>query len=637
MLLDKSLSDRLLIGADSATGPFPDRLEAVLGFQISVEALRAYPDAVAETVITVTTRQDTSTSVPRTIRPVPVGSVTPETAVRNTGSIGISLVSMFPQNKTYNVASVSQSASTAGFGALVSVIDIGFSVGKASQKLYLLRDTDTVAVERVPTDESEGDNPNEVRFAWQFRPVLGHHSVEPGPRQVYALLALPNSSTDSWTGKITAVTHWRRYNAQRGLVGEVIPGSEAQQPLIDMTVPSPVRVSASLTPTIEKVAWQDVGQGIVQVIATGRHFLPGTSVSVGGLSLKKKSVILDSDTQLRFRVSALQLGTGSPLVLVNRYGRADLQQDTTEQGIVIPNAPEISLVDSDTSRVTIGVTYVSQQGTTTKSDLARHQPIAIVGNTVFGLSDNPVVRTDSGDTITLSFLAPTKLLQSTGVVRVTEMLWPRPFSATAALNVPEPFAVLSAQMATKKGSKDAVVYIAGSGFRHPTVYIGTTGYGTTGSDPHLAIVSTDASNLDGVKKLIVEQVGNPPVIVALDGTPAPKPTVVSVTSVVTDPAVQSLLPSLPSGTGVRTVVGKNFHGYVTLHGKNLDAVKEVDYGPGKALGMKAGKDGTTLFLNPSDLDGTVGTYNLQFILNDGTSDGGSPESNLLTIYVRDGV
>jgi hypothetical protein len=37
-----------------------------------------------------------------------------------------------------------------------------------------------------------------LRFAWQFRPVLGRAAVEPGMRQVFAAMSLPSLDTSDY-------------------------------------------------------------------------------------------------------------------------------------------------------------------------------------------------------------------------------------------------------------------------------------------------------------------------------------------------------------------------------------------------------------------------------------------------------
>jgi hypothetical protein len=77
----------------------------------------------------------------------------------------VSLVSLLPRDKTYNVASVTKDSKAIDMGAVVQFIGVGASASKTQESVYLVKDTDTVALER-------SSQINSAKFAWQFSPGL---------------------------------------------------------------------------------------------------------------------------------------------------------------------------------------------------------------------------------------------------------------------------------------------------------------------------------------------------------------------------------------------------------------------------------------------------------------------------------
>ncbi len=155
LLLEGSLTDRIVNArGQSDAGPvnfLGPRVRAVMGFQISIDPLRRYENAVAEVEITVTTS-------------------TPFDAVPNPPS----LMMLLPQENNYNVATVTKDAKQFGFGVAVQPISVGVSSQTQKETLYLVQDNDTVAFEREhPLNLGGPVNPYSVTLGWQFRPVLG--------------------------------------------------------------------------------------------------------------------------------------------------------------------------------------------------------------------------------------------------------------------------------------------------------------------------------------------------------------------------------------------------------------------------------------------------------------------------------
>ena len=131
-------------------------------------------------------------------------------------------MTMLPSEKTYNVAKVTSHQNSFGGGVVVEPVSIAGSTGRSKDRLFLAKDTDTLALQ-YPTpgaipeplsahqrlhdaakevfgwerftvcehNDPETSDTNTIIFGWQFRPVLGADYVRGGQRQVFAQLALP--------------------------------------------------------------------------------------------------------------------------------------------------------------------------------------------------------------------------------------------------------------------------------------------------------------------------------------------------------------------------------------------------------------------------------------------------------------
>src|SRR5262249_26129362 len=151
--------------------------------------------------------------------------------------------------------------------------NLGFSTSSSRQQYYLLRDRDTIALERLPEDTVPGATAEpltgrsalSVAFGWQFRPVLNEKAVEGGTRQVYALLALPAGRTDKFAGTLCIHTHWRCYDASSNTAGQVIPGTCRDQPLATLQVVASDTLDKQIEPVVTDYWVSDLGGG--QVLA----------------------------------------------------------------------------------------------------------------------------------------------------------------------------------------------------------------------------------------------------------------------------------------------------------------------------------------------------------------------------------
>jgi hypothetical protein len=137
-LLNQAYTDRLLAqGTESGSG-FETRAQAFLGFTVNIEP--KFTDAVAEVEITIMND--------RGHRNPPTDSTKPIVDTK------LSLISLFPEERTYNIAKITDDKKSFGAGAVVSVLNIGAAYGNSKNTLYLAKDTDTVAFQRsFPSQE----------------------------------------------------------------------------------------------------------------------------------------------------------------------------------------------------------------------------------------------------------------------------------------------------------------------------------------------------------------------------------------------------------------------------------------------------------------------------------------------------
>lgn len=303
MLLERSLSDRLL--ADEP------RLQAVLGFNVAVDPPRTAADAVA--VVEVTLEDGAAGD-------------------------GLSLVSLMPQEKTYNTAALSTKSNAFGGAAVVKMVQVGYAQRRRAQTFYLYRDADTISYERMTADGKS------VVFGWMFRPVLGRRSVSPGLRQLFAVVALPGDYAQPRNLNASVRTYWKRYDRDTmtsflandatrvarlgyalslGLGRPKIFGDRYS----NTATYSGIEVKA--TPTYEKdlrarvsgVTWRPIGGTTALVTVSGRNLFTGSKVAVGDklYGTTPDSLTVKSSTTLEFTTSLEALGT-SQASLIGRYG-----------------------------------------------------------------------------------------------------------------------------------------------------------------------------------------------------------------------------------------------------------------------------------------------------------------------------
>ncbi len=321
MLLERSLSDRL----------FEDqpRLQAVVEFDVDIE-----PGADAENAAAVVDIEIALQSCQGVIQ------------CRADGSV--SLVAMMPEEGSHNAATLSQRADAFGGAIAASVFSVGYSAQSRNQVFYLYRDMDTVSFQRNDAKSRA------VHFGWQFRPVLGRHTVAPGMRHMMAVVALPaadlpaapaaagapratfapESRTQNPALTVTVNTAWTRYDHATQSTGAKaslwtrfwgggrLPASSGDITFRNVEVPLTRTTQDDLGPHISSIKWVqgDTAGGVA--VVTGWNFFPGTTVRFGGRTYSGAAdgLTIKSDQQLEVALPLAAALTGG--VLSGRYGQA---------------------------------------------------------------------------------------------------------------------------------------------------------------------------------------------------------------------------------------------------------------------------------------------------------------------------
>ena len=288
LLLQGSLNDQMDQGGTRKTRTtlgFPINIRVPLGFR--------YQGAVAEVEVSVC---------------APTGLDEP------------SLVTLLPQEKTYNVASLVSKSSSIGGGAIAGIVSVGGNLLRSRQTYYLVKDQDTLAMQRTPPGVCEGGKTKPVTFAWQFRPVLGQPVVSDGLRQTFAQVSFPRKTNECvCNAAVTVRTAWRHYDARTGRMGDLIDPYEVHHLRAEDfdNPPDPRYVFAS-----------DNGDGNVSVRAMGA-FKAATRVRIGGTVLDNNSTangFEQNESYIRFTAPAFSLAM---------YDAYLLNQDGTEAPVAI--------------------------------------------------------------------------------------------------------------------------------------------------------------------------------------------------------------------------------------------------------------------------------------------------------------
>ncbi len=495
LLLQGAQSDTLFLQNSRAVA---NRAQTTIGFPISIDPPRQFRHAVAEVRILIEPF------------PSPTSSETP----------AVSIVNLLPSQKTYNVAKItSKQRSFGGAAVIEQVASVGASAGKSKDRLYLAKDTDTVALQydhpsvrplRSPLPDQaltglqaavrmqrldECDNAwfavddadravlddknsrgNSVLFGWQFRPVLGADYVAGGPRQVFAQLALPEALGDrKFLPAVLVQTRWREYDEKRQVVGPVFHSSCTVTPIYDPVIlEDPLRV--------HDTTWEDVGNGVLKIRAHGSFFSPAITMQNGN---KTYSPVNTDGHEIQFYAPAKDLLLNGELKLLSNTGSSTSLTipSTDPHGCRLDSTSMWAIPQADgTARVTMLI----NAGKKFQEQKIQPHPLVLIGTDVYGLKEKPFQNPsfcDSKDVCLYHFTAPADSLRAAGSYYVRDISWSNsslsntirftPFMAKLSQysqDPPKP-APLSAdaKMVSRNVAKQPVTYmIAGTNFKYLT-------------------------------------------------------------------------------------------------------------------------------------------------------------------------
>ena len=397
LLLEGSVSDRIIEGTR-----YPKQ-RVTLGFPVSITPQENHKDAVAVVEVTVFNAAH-----------VLAAGLPP------------AITMLLPREKSYNVAAITDRSTSIGGGIVTSVISGGVSALWGKRTFYVVQDQDTIATLKPAADGT-------VKFAWNFRPVLGRKVVREGLRQVFVQLAFPIVEGQGCQGSVLVRTYWQKYDRKANVLksGPVID---------DATLPVQAVRRFDLRPRIERVAWEDAGAGSVIVRAEGQ-FLPGTYVRIGDTILAPGVGITAEAKGIRFEAKAIELIRNPPVMvtrdgaevpIVNRLDQAAMEPLDLGCAVALPQTSTVDPIpftvrsakvltaDDSNSRLQVDVDYVDALSALFRNDL-----VLQVGAQVFGLSDAPIERIHDLPTNVWRMTAkvPTSVIAPAREVRVVPLLW----------------------------------------------------------------------------------------------------------------------------------------------------------------------------------------------------------------------
>lgn len=308
LLLEGALSDRFVENQNII------KPRTTIGFPISIFPQARYENAVAVVEVEVQTAAQALSNEPPVI------------------------TTILPREKTYNVAALTDNTKSIGAGAVVHAISIGGSWFGAHRTYYVVQDQDTVALQRPVEQPAEPDKPRKIRFAWEFRPVLGEKFVRGGMKQTFVQLTLPVLSSKPCFGSVSVHTYWRQFDQKTGLVKEPIAGS-ALATKKAFSIPN-----YNLAPQVDDVQYQDLGDGTLLVHVKG-SFLAGTYVQVGPTRYDSPKNLLVEDTGLSFVAPAASLARWTAYVVSRGGQRRKLLR--VEAQDYVPRPDQLSCVSAE--------------------------------------------------------------------------------------------------------------------------------------------------------------------------------------------------------------------------------------------------------------------------------------------------
>jgi hypothetical protein len=475
LLLEGALSDNVLVsGHDTFVKP-----RVTLGFETTIDAQKRFQDAVAVVEVEV----DRSESL--------VADALP------------SITALLPRERTYNVAAITDSSMSIGGGVATSILGVSGSWLTGHKTYYITRDQDTVALTYQPTD------PMKIGFRWQFRPVLGRHTLQSGLKQTFVQLAFPSAASAASFGTATVRSYWVAYDAKRATTGRIKPDTLVEY------LPQPIRpLPLGAPPTaFNNALLQDLGNGSVLVEVRGR-FLTGTYVRIGATMLRDGSPgVQFEDSAIRFTASIAELAAKQVALVARDGSEQRLSIGPEVVGAVghgpvpVPTTGSATVVGLDDGNATLTVT-VDQE-----VEHLLPLPLLVIGDRAFGYSDAPITRHGMQITATV----PMPLLLSNPRVAVTSLFGPYhveiPIQGLSPLSKSERLVLL------QQGDKSSTYLLYGS--RLSTIRVLDPPNVTPGSigrledNETLRTLTLDNAESKSYKQLVLQRNGERPFLLAM--------------------------------------------------------------------------------------------------------------------------
>jgi hypothetical protein len=452
LLLQGASSDQYLT---AGTRPTATRAQTTLGFSVSIDPPRQFKHAVAEVRIIV----------------VPP----PERA-------DISIMNLLPSEKTYNVAKVTSNQYSFGAGVTIEAIGVGVNTGRSRDRLYLAKDTDTVALQfkgpgvalldELSSCGLKGVGNGATVFGWQFKPVLGEEYVKSGQRQVFAQLALPAGLNEEYDPIVFVQTVWRAYDLKKQVVGAVYEEScsmETDRNGIMLLNPVLVR-DMNIT---------DIGSGQIRLTANGDFFAPGLAIRSGAVSVSPTSF---DGTNLEVFASVHDILQSGDIRIVTQNGIKQPFATTTDPakrstcGIAEADMTAVPRSDGNSKvhlRVKLGASNIIRD-----DEDGLPQPFVLIGSQVYGVQENPFLSSSNCRQAAIrsgvlpsaecnyDFLAPTSVLRNAQNFVVQDPSWDS-FRKTGTITFAPSFDKLAIASTTTSDDKSAgtnVTVLTISGF-----------------------------------------------------------------------------------------------------------------------------------------------------------------------------
>jgi hypothetical protein len=342
-----------------------------------------------------------------------------------------SIVTLLPQERTYNVASLVDKSFLGSASAVVGgVINVGGGFLWSHQRYYLVQQQETVAFLDSPAT-SPCEKAKSAAFAWQVRPVLGKEFIRPGNSVNFVQISIPNVIADGAATKQIGVACvsivWRTPSTSG--VWPFRKTSDQYLSDSDSAGPACYRIEYYRTLASDlTLSVTDIGQGAVNVKTSGT-FLPGTTVRLGNTYLNPDTITATHEG-LTFTAPAAAIAAVGQVFIAGRDGReveALNHLDKTPETRLTIQDPVISPYSDSQSLVTINFQAPDEKTPGVKGPAFKNPAVdpwvVVIGGKVFGLSDAPFF-SFSGEKSQAELIVPTALLQSSPRIEMRRLLWP---------------------------------------------------------------------------------------------------------------------------------------------------------------------------------------------------------------------